>query len=413
MNKSLRIIIENENFNFLGGSETVAIGTFELLKRKGHDCFFFATDKKPYYIDDYEYIKYFPKNVYSVKDFLKNPINYFYNFEAKKNLKNMIKEVKPDIVHFNLLTSPSIIQACHDMNIPSILTLHVPHPFCPASTFMYENKEICTDVKCKNNKFYNCVLHKCKNNSYEACTRKMILSYIYAYTKSFHKISYFIAPSNAIRELCIKSDCGINENNSTVIPNFLTKKQLEIQPNYSNKKYFLYSGRLEKEKGLWTLVNIFKDLPEDIKLHVAGTGSIENDLKLYVENNKIKNIIFNGFLSKDELENEYKNCIALIVPSEWFEIFGMINIEAYINGKPVIACNVGGIPEVVEHNKTGFLFPFKDSEKLKQYILKYWNNPDLVIEHGKKAYIKAREYYNEDFYYSKLMSVYEKVLKNK
>ena len=130
----------------------------------------------------------------------------------------------------------------------------------------------------------------------------------------------------------------------------------------------------------------------------------------YVKDNNLENVDFVGFKSGKELIEEYNNCIALIVPSTAYEAFGLINIEAFINGKPVIASNIGGIPEVVEHNKTGLLFESGNIEQLKECILKYKNNPELVIEHVNNAYEKAIANYTEDVCYEKLMHVYNEVL---
>ena len=84
-----------------------------------------------------------------------------------------------------------------------------------------------------------------------------------------------------------------------------------------------------------------------------------------------------------------------------------------INGKPSIASNIGGIPEIVEHNKTGLLFEPRNTEQLKECILTYWNNPDLVKEHGEKAYKKAIEKYTEERYYKEMANMYRMVLAKK
>ena len=112
------------------------------------------------------------------------------------------------------------------------------------------------------------------------------------------------------------------------------------------------------------------------------------------------------------MQEEYKNCIAVIMPSEIFETFGMVNIEAAIYGKPSISSNIGGLPDVVEDGKTGQIFEPKNVKQLKECILKYWNNRDLAIEHGKNAREKALTQYNEDLYFEKLMKIYEEVLEN-
>ena len=409
----MRILIENEVFKHQGGSETIALHTFEMLKSNGHEVFFFATNKKPYYIENYKYSKYFPKFVYSTKEYLKNPIAYYWNFQAERNFEKMIKEVKPDIIHLNLLISPSILNVCKKMNIPTIMTLHIPSPICPANTMKYKNTSYCKDFKCKNGNYWHCIINKCKNNSFENSTRKAILSYLYMITKSYSSISKIICCSNALKEICLQTNIGLNKDNIIVINNFLSNEELDIIPNYKNKGYFLYIGRLEKEKGVHYLLEAIKDLPTDIEYRIVGTGSQEQNLKHFAEKHNIQNVKFLGFKNREEIKEEYQNCIATILPCNWFENFPTTNMESFINGKPVIASNIGGIPEQVEHNKTGLLFEPANVEQLKECILKYWNNPDLVIEHGKNGYQKAITKYTEERYYNELMNVYEGILERK
>ena len=85
-------------------------------------------------------------------------------------------------------------------------------------------------------------------------------------------------------------------------------------------------------------------------------------------------------------------------------------MESFINGKPVVASNIGGIPEQVEHYKTGLLFEPANVEQLKECILKYWNNPNLVIEHGKNAYEKAMNSYSNKRYINELVLIYQKAI---
>ncbi len=408
----MKIIIENEIFKHQGGTETVAINTYEILKKRGHEVFFFATNKKPYYEENYKYSKYFPKFVYSTKEYLKNPLAYYWNFEAAQNLEKMIDEIKPDLIHFNLLISPSVLCICKRKKIPTVMTLHVPAPPCPASTMQLGDKVYCKDFKCKNGNYWHCVLNKCKNRSLENSARKALLSYIYKSSNAYLAINKLICCSDALKNYCLQTNIGIDKNNIVTINNFLPDEELNTIPNYSNKCYFLYIGRLSKEKGVNYLLEAIKELPKDIRLKIAGTGAEENNLKKYIIDNKLNNVEFLGFKNREEIKELYQNCIATILPCNWFEIFGMTNIESFINGKPVIASNIGGIPEIIEHNVNGLLFEPANIEQLKECIIKYYNNPKLVIEHGKNAYQKAITEYTEEKYYNKLIDVYNNVLEN-
>ena len=152
------------------------------------------------------------------------------------------------------------------------------------------------------------------------------------------------------------------------------------------------------------------ELPREINLHIVGTGSEEEILKEYAQKHQLRNVSFLGFKKGLEVLTEYQNCIATILPCNWFEIFGMTNIESFINGKPVIASNIGGIPEIVEHNVNGLLFEPTNVVQLKECILTYWNNPQLAIEHGRNGYQKAITQYTEEKHYNELMKVYEETI---
>ena len=85
-------------------------------------------------------------------------------------------------------------------------------------------------------------------------------------------------------------------------------------------------------------------------------------------------------------------------------------MESLVNGKPVIAANIGGIPEQIEHNQNGLLFEPGNVEQLKECILRYWNNPELVVEHGKNGYQKAITRYSEERYYNELITLYNSII---
>ena len=222
------------------------------------------------------------------------------------------------------------------------------------------------------------------------------------------KIAAFVTPSDALKELVSQGD--IIAEKITVIPPNLTEEYMNTIPKYSNNNYFVFVGALYSYKGVPTLLKAMKRVPKDIELHIVGDGNEATIYKDYVSKNNL-NVKFLGTLYNAEKQNEYSNSIAVIVPSNYFEAFGIVNIEAMACGKPVIASNTGGIPEIIDHGKTGFLFKQGDDKELAYYIEKLWNNQDLVINLGKEARKKAEMFYSSENYYNKLLSVYDSVLK--
>lgn len=405
MNK--KIIIVNTFFSPIGGAENIAYNTYEILKNNGFEVYFWACNKKPFFDKTYPYIKDFTKYDSS---FL-NYFSWYYNNRAKKDFQKFINLVNPDIIHlhnFISYLSPSILDCCK--NIPTIVTLHDTSIVCPAVKLLYKNKKLCTEIKCQKNKYFNCIFNNCAPGGFEANLRKTLRAYLLHDKLKY--IDKFISPSDSLKSLMLNAQIGIGQDKIVTINNFLTKEELKTIPNYKNEGYFLFVGRLSKEKGIHYLLEAMKDVPQKIKLKIVGMGPEENKLKQYVEEYNLNNIEFLGFKNRTEIKNLYQNCISTILPCNWFENFPTTNMESFINGKPVIASNIGGIPEQVEHNKTGLLFEPANVEQLKNCILKYWNNPSLVIKHGENAYHKAHNLYSEYRYYKELIKIYQLYINN-
>lgn len=388
------------------GANVVAFTCYDLTKNeKNNDVHFFATNKKPY-INKEIYSKYFPSHYMTNKSFLGNiiyRINCIYNFNAKKNIEKLLSDFSPDIVHIHSVVelSYSILAPIAKRKIPIVMTVHDLGISCPVMGINGPCR------KCSKH-ILNCIKLKCSKNNLFFSFYMAIKFMVNKYLLNKYKISQYIAPS----EILLKN-IDIDNSKKYCLPNCLDETFNNTTPNYNNKGYFLYVGGLIDIKGVHILLNAISELPKNISFHIVGSGNHEHKYKKYVQDNKLNNVHFVGKKNREELLDEYKNAIAIIVPSNYFETFGMINIEAFANGKPVIASNIGGIPEIVEHNVNGLLFKAGNVEELKQYILKYWNNIDLVIEHGKNAYKKSKKIYSRENYNEKLLNLYNELIRRK
>jgi glycosyltransferase involved in cell wall biosynthesis len=123
------------------------------------------------------------------------------------------------------------------------------------------------------------------------------------------------------------------------------------------RPYFLFVGRLEKIKGLDEVIPLFRDYA-DADLVIAGAGEYAEHLKQLAAGNE--RVVFLGRVPTDELARYYRDCEALVVPSLCYETFGIILIEAWRNGAPVIARRLGPFPEIVETARGGELFATRD-----------------------------------------------------
>ncbi|MEI7473450.1 MAG: glycosyltransferase [bacterium] len=406
----MKILIINNFFEPIGGAEKYVNSLGNILQTEGHEVFYYACKADEYFEKDYKYSNYFPdRKGKSLKKIYKR----YYNKNAEINLEAYLQEIKPDIVHINNIghnLTVSVVNACEKYNIPMVMTIHDCGMFCPGGRLMRHNKTFCKGLTCLGKSdwigLFNCITNKCYRNSLYESVKFASVFFYNKNSKLYKYPSFYICPSNAIKNLAIKS--GLAENKLTTINNFLEDSQLEIIPNYNDNGYFLYCGRLSDEKGLKSLIAAMKLLPKDIELRLVGSGGEESKLKKLAKD--MPNIKFLGYMSGTELEEEYKNCIATIIPSNGFDNFPTSAMESFFYGKAVIGSNIGGIPEIVENNETGLIFEPADAEKLAEAINILYKDRTLSVEMGKKARNKAENLYTKKAYYEKLKEVYEKVL---
>ncbi|MBR4260882.1 MAG: glycosyltransferase family 4 protein, partial [Clostridia bacterium] len=161
--------------------------------------------------------------------------------------------------------------------------------------------------------------------------------------------------------------------------------------------YVLYFGRYSEEKGIRTIIEAAKRMPE-VNFIFAGKGPLE-DLLNGIDN--IKNV---GFKSGDELSNLIRKARVSVYPSEWYENCPFSVMESQLYGTPVIGANIGGIPELIKVGKTGLLYNPGDVDALCDAIHKIWQDDALAKEMHEEC--KELSFDTIDEYLEKLMKIY-------
>lgn len=399
-------ILEVNAFNYRrGGSETVFLNTSEELLRRGHKVSRFTLRWDENNPDPNE--EYFPHSKATRRGLfrqVKNMINYFYHFEAARKLQKLIDKEKPEIAHVHLIwgqLSSSILKVLKHNNIPVVHTAHDYRLICPAYTFINGRGETCT--KCDDGNFRHCVGEKC-------CRGSLMLSAMMAAEQWFRNT--FFCPSNNIDGIVYVSDFagvrhkalheGAYSPKSVRIYNFSRHIDDEVTLP-SAVRYYLYSGRLSKEKGISTLIDAFASMPEK-KLIIAGGGALSEAVKERIATEKIGNIILTGHLDSAELDKLIRGAYFTIVPSEWFENNPMSVIESFSLSTPVIASDIGGLPEIVSDGLTGFLSRQGDSRHLVETI----NKADaLNVDEYMKMQIECLDFAKRKFDKNKNISELE------
>ena len=147
----------------------------------------------------------------------------------------------------------------------------------------------------------------------------------------------------------------------------------------------------------------------DVNLKIIGLGSLIHKLKDKILKDQIKNVIFLGFLSQDDLHRELSDSMFTICPSICQESFSYSIAESFCLGKPVIASNIGAFKELIIHNKTGLLFEPGNVENLRNEIKLLLRNPRLCIKMGKHAREYVENMFDQENFYLSLIDVYNRI----
>ena len=235
-----------------------------------------------------------------------------------------------------------------------------------------------------------------------------------------HKIGNLICPSRAGSQLLAKN-CRLESNKIRIIYNGVDHtpvydsdmQEIVVRYNLAGKRIVVCVSRLVKRKGLETLIFAFKRVTEVIfnaVLLLVGDGYLLSKLKaLALREGIAHNVIFAGFHPK--VHNFFGLSEVAVVPS-LYESFSYSVTEAMIQAKPVVATQVGGIPELINES-CGILVPPADVSALSAAIIKILQDRSHAIELGQKAQERAKEEFSKERMFKKLKALFGEIVLSK
>ena len=405
----MKILQINKYFYKKGGADIVFLNTIRLLEQHGHTVIPFSIENERNESTTYSnyFVDYSELSESGIFTKMRNIFSFIYNRRAAKLLEQLILTEKPDIAHIHLMfnsLSVSILPVLKKYNIPIVMSLHDHRLICPAYLFIDGKGNICE--KClKDGHYWHCITNRCSKGNFFNSLMLAIDSY---FRKYFISPLKFVDKFIFVGEFAQKKHISFNpvfEQKSTVLHNFTTLKN---ENSSSKDDYILYFGRVSEEKGISVLIEAMKNMP-DVKLKIIGTGALLEELSSC----SYTNIEFIGYKTGEELYNYVQKTLFVIVPSTCYENNPMAVIESFALGTPVIASNIGGVPELIQDCKTGYLVEPNSPEKLKDAIKKGLNLPSKeYAEMCRETRIFAGANFTEDAYYPKLIAIYNDAIQN-
>lgn len=396
----MKVLMVNKFLYPRGGAETYTISLGNILKEHGHEVWFFGLrnekntvgNKIDSLVDDIDFSAGTMKN-------LNAPLRIIYNVKARSDIRKVLDEFSPDVVHLNNIQfhlTPSIILEIESWrrqsrkNCKIIYTVHDYQLICPSHGMFDRNYKPCE--KCLDGKYSHCLQTKCLKNSYAKSLLGTLDAYYWKKNPAYSYVDTYICCSRFLKD---KLDTQPQFRGKTVaLHNFS-----DITPvrDAVKKDYILLFGRLTREKGVETLLEAAKRMPEQ-RFVFAGVGPCAEKMK------DIPNVEHVGFKVGEELDRIIAEAKISICPSEWYENCPFSVIESISFGTPVIGSRIGGIPELIEEGVTGELFEPGNANDLKCKIEKLVSDDKKLREYTENC--KNTTFETSETYYRELMRIY-------
>jgi glycosyltransferase involved in cell wall biosynthesis len=326
-----------------------------------------------------------------------------YNIRAYFEMRRTLKDDRPDVVHIHSvypMFSPSILVACRQAGVPVVMTVHSHNLTCPTWFHLHKGR-ICEE--CAGGHEYHCITKNCRNNILESIAYALRSTVARVFRLFHNNVDVLIVLSPFGQEKLLQA--GYDAEQIAIIPNSTSVEVKEATAHKPVGEYVAFAGRLSSEKGVDILLAAANRMP-DIPFKIAGDGPALPELKTRAP----RNVEFLGRLGFSDLLAFYRKSLALVVPSLWFEPFGLVVVDAMALGVPVIASRIGGLPYLVDEGITGALFQPGDSEDLIKQVRRLWESPQLCECLGRAGQVKVLRQYSQDAYYRNLIVVYQRAI---
>ena len=376
----MKILQISHNYHVTGGSDAVFFATTDLLQNAGHQVVPFCMDS-PNNLPT-QWSDYFPKGADTKSQPVGDALRYFYNLDARRKLEQLIRDAGPfDAAHIHIYhgkMTPAILPVLRRHRIPVLHSLHEYKLACPVYTMQRSGKPC---DSCLSTGPLTSLRHRCKDGS---LARSAIMAAEFMTARMLgdvRLVDRFLCVSDFQRRVMERA--AIPAQKLATLHNFVDTSAIQFQPGHDG--YLLYFGRIEKLKGLETLINAAAQTGDQLKM--AGTGSWSGQLQAQIKGQS--NIDFVGFKNGQELARLIARARAVVVPSEWYENCPMSLLEAKAYGKPIIGARIGGIPELVREGVDGFLFTPGNIAELKNALGALDKNCELFGQNARKD-VEAR-----------------------
>jgi len=327
-------------------------------------------------------------------------------WDSTRELRTVLRREKPDLTHFHNtfpVVSPAAYYVCRDAGVPVVQSLHNPRLLCPAAT-LFRKGHLCED--CVRKKLpWPGILHACYRNSRIETSGAAAMLAVHRALKTWEKrVDAYIVYTEFFRRKFVEG--GLPAEKILIKPGFV-----DPDPGMRTARgdYALFMGRLAPEKGVLLLLEAWRQLGH-IPLKIRGDGPLAGTVQAWVSaNGNCVQVV--PRLAPPELEALLKGARFLVWPSGgYYEAFGLVAIEAFACGVPVIASGLGAMAEIVTDGRTGLHFTHGDAADLAAKVDWAWAHSKEMETMGREARAEYEAKYTAERNYQILMNIYQRAM---
>lgn len=417
----MRILLCNKFFFLNGGTEKYLRDLLQYFPRVGHIPIPFSVR----YPESWEspYSRYFlPPPTRSGKahfkdldpargDFLRLADRTIYSIEARLKLTRLLTDV-PGIQVAYLLNiynymSPSILHTLRNHRIPAVIHLGDYHLLCP-NYLLLRNGKPCT--LCVHGNYLSGVRHRCVKGSLLASGLRVASMYFQKWLRLYDLAEAFVVPCRFMRERLVEG--GFPRDRIHLIAYPVTEIGHAQQQTWRKKEYILYFGRISREKGLDILILAYQQSNLPVDLVILGRdydGEMERLSSLVLPEHAPR-IHFLGFKEGAELSRWIGEALYTVVPSRWYDNAPLSIYESFLHQTPVLAADIGGIPEQIEDGVTGRLFSPDSTEGLVEGLQWMLSDRERLDRMGRTARKHVLRDLSVEKHGEKLLELFDQII---
>jgi glycosyltransferase involved in cell wall biosynthesis len=410
----MRVLHVNKFLYRRGGAEGYMLDLAGLQRAQGDEVGFFGM-QHPDNDQPQPFARWFPGYVElesapeGVRGKAAAAARMVWSTSARRGITHVLEEFQPDVVHCHNIyhqLSPSMLEPIRKAGVPCVMTLHDYKLACPSYQLM-DHGQLCQACVVGGPARWVSPLtaarRRCKDDSLGSSALLAVETTLHRAVRAYSPVDVFISPSRFLADVMTRA--GVFPDRMRVVNHFTDVDSTPVKESAGGD--LVFAGRLSREKGVDVLIDAVAAMTSGGTLDIAGDGPLRAELEAQADRVAPGRVRFHGRLAKPELQQLMRRSVASVVPSRWHENQPMTVLESFGAAVPVVATNLGGLPELVRDGVDGLVVPHEDPAALAAAMDALVADPARALAMGRTARERVLADFSTKAHLERLTAAYD------